>query len=99
MVHDHPLEQRAMELFRAGKGDEARKLQEAFLAEVMNSGEELCSCPSTGCALHGKCVECVVVHRGHGEHLPACFRAMLNRRLEGLSALTEHTMCRDLRQR
>lgn len=87
-----------MKLFREGKGAQARELQEAFLAEVMSSGEQLCSCPSTSCAYHGKCVECVLIHRGHGDHLPRCFERMVNRRLEALSALTEHTLCRDLKK-
>jgi len=91
MVDDHPVEKRAMELFRAGRGAEASALQDTFLAEVMASGEDYCTCQSTGCKFHGKCVECVILHRGHGDHLPNCFRDMVNRRIEALSGLTEHT--------
>ncbi|MBM3497113.1 MAG: LPS biosynthesis protein [Armatimonadetes bacterium] len=91
MIDDHPLEQRAMELFRRGDVAEARRLQEQFLAEVLNSGEDYCSCPGN-CAYHGRCVECVLVHRGHADHLPHCFRGMVNRRLGPLSALTENSL-------
>lgn len=90
MVDNHPLEIEAMELFKQGKGKEARKLQEAFLDEVLSSGEDHCTCPGN-CKYHGKCVECVMIHRGHGDHLPHCFYEMVNRRIEGLSALTEHS--------
>lgn len=90
MVDDNDLEQKAMELFRSGNPVEARRLQEEFLRQVMASAEDLCSCPS-GCEYHGRCIECVVIHRGHGDHLPHCFRNMVNRRIEGLSELTEHS--------
>ena len=90
MVDDHDLEIRAMELFRKGEPEKASQLQDRFLAEVQGSGEDLCTCPSA-CKYHGKCVECVLIHRGHGDHLPHCFHAMLNRSMHSISALTEHT--------
>lgn len=91
MVDDHEMERRAMALFRSGRAAEARALQDQFLREVMASGEDLCPCPGA-CKHHGRCVECVVIHRGHGDHLPYCFRQMVNRRLAALSALTEHSL-------
>jgi len=36
-------------------------------------------------------VECVTLHRGHGAHLPHCFQQMVNRRIEKLSELSEHS--------
>jgi len=90
MVDNHDLERRAMELFRSGDAERARQLQEHFLEEIMASGEDLCSCPGD-CEYHGRCVECVMIHRGHADHLPHCFRAMVNERIQGLSALTEHS--------
>jgi hypothetical protein len=94
MIDDHEKEKRAMDLYKAGRSKEAGALQDEFLAEVMASGEDYCSCASTGCKFHGRCVECVILHRGHGDHLPNCFRDMVNRRLEALSELTEHTLKR-----
>jgi len=90
MVDDHPLEQKAMDLFRAGEGKIATKIQDEFLAEIKESGVDHCPCPSA-CKFHGKCVECVMIHRGHGDHLPYCFRDMVNRRLMVLSGLSEHS--------
>jgi len=86
-----------MALFKEGRSAEASALQDKFLEEVMSSGEDLCSCPSS-CKFHGKCVECVAIHRGHRDHLPHCFRDMVNERIEGLSELTEHSCRRGPRE-
>lgn len=91
MIDGNEVEKRAMELFRAGQTEAAQELQRAFLAEVMASGEDYCSCPHD-CALHGNCVACVIVHRGHADHLPRCFWPMVNERLAALSGLTEHSL-------
>jgi len=72
MVDNHELERRAMELFKGGDAAKATALQDEFLAEILASGEDLCSCPHE-CKFHGRCVECVMIHRGHGDHLPHCF--------------------------
>lgn len=89
-IDNHPLEIEAMELFKQGKSREASKLQDEFLAEIKRSGVDHCSCPAA-CKLHGKCMECVALHRGHGDHLPHCMQSMVNRRIEQLSGLTEHS--------
>ena len=88
MIDDSEKEMRAMELFKQGESAKASRLQAEWLEEVLSSGEDICSCPA-GCKYHGKCVECVVLHRGHGDHLPHCFGKMVNRRIKGLLDLTE----------
>ena len=90
MVDDHPMEQEAMGLFRKGEGKKASQLQDEFLEEIRKSGIDHCTCPGA-CKFHGKCVECVIIHRGHGDHLPHCFREMVNRRIEAVSGLSENT--------
>ena len=85
----------AMEAFERGEPEEAKRLQRQFLDEVqqhMRAGMDHCPCQDESCELHGKCVLCVLVHRGHGAHLPVCMHELVNRRLEKLSALTEHTI-------
>ena len=89
-IDKHEMEMRAMDLFKAGRSKEASQLQDEFLAAVKESGEDYCTCPGN-CKFHGKCVDCVIVHRGHSDHLPHCFRNMVNERFEGLSELTEHS--------
>ena len=79
-----------MELFRQGESTSASKLQDEFLTEIKRSGLDHCTCPVT-CKFHGKCVECVTIHRGHGDHLPHCFHNMVNRKIAQLSGLTEHS--------
>ncbi len=90
MVDNHKMEKQAMELFKKGQSKEASQLQDLFLAEMKSSGVDHCTCPAN-CKFHGKCVECVMIHRGHGDHLPYCFRNMLNERLQVLSGLSEHS--------
>jgi len=94
MIDNHPMELEALELFRQGRSEEANRMQDEFLQTVLDSGEDHCSCP-VDCTHHGKCIECVVLHRGHGHHLPNCFRDMVNKRLEPISELTEHTFKRE----
>ena len=72
-----------MELFRQGESARASKLQDEFLAEIKQSGLDHCTCPAT-CKFHGKCVECVTLHRGHGDRLPHCLQNMVNRELATL---------------
>jgi len=90
MIDNHPTELKALELFKQGRVEEANRVQDEFLQTVLSSGEDHCSC-RVACKHHGKCIECVVLHRGHGHHLPNCFRDMVNQRLEPISQLTEHT--------
>jgi len=90
MVDDHHLEIEAMRLFKIGERERASRLQDEFLKKIESSGEDHCTCP-TACKFHGKCVECVIIHRGHGDHLPHCFQNLVNTRIAALSALTEHS--------
>ena len=88
------LECKAMEAFNAGNGEEGQRLQGQFLEQVKESiknGEDYCPCKAE-CSIHGNCFKCVQVHRGHGSHLPFCMQLMLNKKLEALSSLTEHTI-------
>ena len=90
MIDDHPLEKKAMALFKNGDHAKARQLQAKFLEEVKDSVEDHCNCP-IACKYHGSCIECVILHRGHGDHLPHCFHRMINKRIETISELTEHS--------
>ena len=90
MIDNNELEVKAMECFLCGETKKAQQLQTEFLDEVKKSGEDYCSCQGS-CKYHGKCVECVIIHRGHGHHLPNCFREMVNKRIQAISGLSEHT--------
>jgi hypothetical protein len=63
------------------------------LKKIQESGIDYCSCPEA-CPHHGKCWECVLIHRGHRDHLPYCFWDMINERLYPLQRLTEGSLMR-----
>jgi len=92
-IDNNETEKHALELFNQGKNADAHKVQDGFIAEVREfiAGKgDHCSCTAK-CKYHGKCVECVALHRGHRDHLPECFRSMVNERISALSKLTEDT--------
>lgn len=90
MIDNNDIEIRAMDAFRRDDGEEGHRLQREFLEAVAQSGEDHCPC-KVACRYHGRCRECVLIHRGHGDHLPDCLKPMVNRRIAALSALTEHS--------
>lgn len=61
------------------------------LQEIKDSGIDYCSCPSE-CPHHGKCWECVLIHRGHRDHLPYCLWDMVNEKLYNTQKLTEGSL-------
>ncbi len=50
-----------------------------------------CTCVNTLCEWHGKCRECVALHRYHGEHLPSCLQPLLKDKLKKLVEVVEMT--------
>ncbi len=49
-----------------------------------------CPCPAVRCEFHGRCMECVMIHRTYKEHVPACMRPIL---LDKVKALAEAVEC------
>jgi len=90
MIDNHPLQLKGLELYKQGNLAEAEECEEAFLREVFSSGKDHCPC-TVACQIHGDCRACVTSHRGHGDHLPNCLQAMVNKKIEALSAITEHS--------
>lgn len=78
---------------REGKMDAAEqyKIKMEALQEIKDSGIDYCSCPEA-CPHHGRCWECVMIHRGHRDHLPYCFWDMVNERLYAMQRLTEGSL-------
>ena len=98
-IDNHPTEMAAMAAFRKGESDKGHRLQDSFLQEFHDSlkrGEDFCPCMAD-CKYHGKCMDCVTLHRGHSDHLPYCMHAMLNRRIEKLSELSEHSILKEIK--
>lgn len=95
----NPTEIQAMDAFLRGDGDTGHALQDQFLAEIKaakKEGMDHCPCKDTSCKHHGNCYECIQIHRGHGDHLPSCLHLMVNKRLAAVSALSEHTIVREV---
>ncbi len=77
-----------MPLYREGKIDESKQAEYDFLELVYASGEDHCSCPFP-CERHGDCKECVILHRGHEDHLPYCLWKMVDEQ-DDKGKLTKH---------
>jgi hypothetical protein len=50
-----------------------------------------CSCPKTNCEWHGKCTECVALHRYYEDHVPGCFQQYINEKLKAVVQIGELT--------
>ena len=50
-----------------------------------------CTCPDTLCDWHGKCKECVALHRRGGGHVPVCLQPMLRDKIVALVGAVEMT--------
>ncbi len=48
-----------------------------------------CPCPNELCEWHGKCKECVALHRYHKEHVPFCLQSILRDKIKAVAAAVE----------
>lgn len=48
-----------------------------------------CTCPNTLCDWHGKCRECVALHRYHKSHVPFCLQFIIKDRVQTLATTVE----------
>jgi len=48
-----------------------------------------CTCPNTLCDWHGKCMECVALHRYHNDHVPFCLQPIIDDKLQALVGAAE----------
>ena len=95
-IDGHEKEKAAMRAFHEGDRKKGYALQDEFVAELREAlqSQDHCSCKKP-CKYHGKCVECVAIHRAHREHLPNCFQSMINERVAAISALTEDSYVKE----
>lgn len=92
-IDGNEIEKKAMEAFHAGNRAEGLRIQEEFASLFREEYKEKDHCPcKKACRYHGNCKECVAIHRAHQEHVPNCMRPMLNKKIQLLSQLTEHTI-------
>ena len=48
-----------------------------------------CTCPNTLCDWHGKCKECVALHRYHNDHVPVCLQPIISDKIKALAGAAE----------
>jgi hypothetical protein len=58
--------------------------------EIISDPEnQKCSCPKIRCERHGKCKECVTLHRFFQDHIPNCFQTFIKDHIVHLSRIVE----------
>ena len=93
IIEGNEKEKAAMAEFHKGNRKEGLRLQEEFAAAFREEYKEKDHCPcKKACRYH----ECVAIHRAHQEHVPNCMRELINKKLKGLSELTEHTIAYEI---
>ena len=65
---------RSIALEKEGNFEEGWRLRDEFVARLGEIGD-ICSCTAE-CPYHGKCMECVAIHRGHRDHVPNCLKGI-----------------------
>lgn len=73
---DNPVMRENIRMEKLGRKKEADELRDGFVAEALQAvraGDDFCIC-KVACPYHGKCLECVLIHRGHQDHLPNCLK-------------------------
>ena len=90
-IDNNELALKQQELDSQGLKEEARKMRTEFLKQIKESGIDHCPCKEA-CVHHGNCYECVMIHRGHRDHLPLCLWDMVNEKMYGLSRMTEGSL-------
>jgi len=48
-----------------------------------------CTCPNTLCDWHGKCKECVALHKHHNDHIPVCLQPIIDGKIQALANAAE----------
>jgi len=48
-----------------------------------------CPCPNPLCDWHGKCKECVALHRYHNDHVPVCLQPIISDKIKALTGVIE----------
>lgn len=70
------------------------KRVEEVLETVRSGKREPCPCVVKTCEWHGKCFECVMIHRLLRNHVPECLRPLLDDKIEQLARTVEMKVTR-----
>ena len=89
-----PLEMEEIQYARAGDFAKSWEKKQEFLRQAEKLPDH-CPCPED-CPHHGNCYECVIIHRGHGDHLPYCMWDIVNKKIKCLCQITENSVKEEL---
>mgnify|MGYP000117906794 CR=1 FL=1 len=56
---------------------------------LANPAKTRCSCPKTACEWHGRCRECVAIHRHFRDHVPNCMQDFMKEKIAAVAGLVE----------
>lgn len=60
--------------------------------ELMKDPENVrCPCVNTFCQWHGRCHQCVAVHRYYKDHIPSCLNFIIQDKLDALAGTIERS--------
>ena len=60
------------------------------LRGMIKSGKyDACPCPKVKCEWHGRCRECVMIHRVHQDHVPNCLQPILENKIREIAKTCE----------
>jgi hypothetical protein len=93
-IDNSPIEQEELKYAQAGDFEKSWEKKQEFLKNAAKLSDH-CSCPEA-CPHHGNCYECVILHRGHGDHLPYCMWGIVNKKIASLSQITEGSVKEEL---
>jgi len=58
--------------------------------KIINDPEnQTCPCQKVKCEWHGKCKECVTLHRANKDHIPNCFQPFIKESIVQLARVVE----------
>ena len=60
------------------------------IREILKDPKNLqCTCPKVKCEWHGKCMECIALHRYNKDHLPNCLQQIFNEKIKAITSIGE----------
>lgn len=87
IIDGNPEYKKALELYIQGELEKVKAIEKEFIENALQVKDH---CPCTAsCRWHGKCKECVMLHRAHQDHLPNCMQAILLKQRKDVAHLAE----------
>ena len=74
---------------------EFEKILEKSREIVADKSLDACTCSNKNCEWHGKCFECVKIHRVKGKHIPECLQHIFEDKLNDLARCVERKIVDD----